>query len=137
VAATLAAMDGRGIVHVCAHGHHEQDNVLFSRLDLVDGPLMAYAIHQLAATPAHVVLSSCDVGRAVVRAGGELLGFTAALLYGGTRSVVSSASRVADDVAVKVMSAYHRALASGVQPARAIAEATACEPLVPFVCFGG
>ena len=137
VQATLAAIDGRGIVHLSAHGHHEQDNVLFSRLDLVDGPLMAYDIHQLAAAPAHVVLSSCDVGRAVVRAGDELLGFTAALLYGGTRSVVSSASRVADDVAIKVMSTYHRALASGVQPARALADAAASEPLVSFVCFGG
>jgi hypothetical protein len=137
VPATLAAMDGRGIVHVCAHGHHERENVLFSRLDLVDGPLMAYDVHQLAAAPAHVVLSACDIGRAVVRVGDEILGFTAALLYGGTRSVVSSASLVADDVAVKVMSTYHKALASGAYPARALADANASEPLVPFVCFGG
>jgi tetratricopeptide (TPR) repeat protein len=133
---TLNAIDGRGIVHLSAHGHHEQDNVLFSRLELIDGPLMAYDIHQLATAPAHVVLASCDIGRAVVRAGDELLGFTAALLYGGTRSVVSSASRVADDVSITVMSAYHRALASGAPPARALADAAASEPLVPFICFG-
>jgi CHAT domain-containing protein len=137
VRATLAALGGRGIVHIAAHGHHEQDNVLFSRLDLVDGPLMAYDIHQLPAAPAHVVLSSCDVGRAVVRAGDELLGFTAALLYGGTRTVLSSAVRIADDVSIGVMSAYHRRLASGAQPARALADAAAGEPVAPFVCFGG
>lgn len=136
VRAALAAIDGRGIVHIAAHGHHEQDNVLFSRLDLVDGPLMAYDIHQLKAAPAHVVLSCCEVGRTVVRTGDELLGFTAALLYGGTRAVVSSAVRVADDVAINVMSAYHRNLAAGVQPARALADAVATEPLAPFVCFG-
>lgn len=136
VAATLEAMDGRGIVHLAAHGHHEQENVLFSRLDLSDGPLMAHDVHQLASAPAHVVLSSCEVGRAVVRTGDELLGFTAALLYGGTRSVVSSASKVDDDVAVGVMRAYHRALVAGRRPARALADAAAGEPFVPFVCFG-
>jgi CHAT domain-containing protein/tetratricopeptide (TPR) repeat protein len=136
VPATLKAMDGRGIVHLAAHGHHEQENVLFSRLDLADGPLMAHDVHQLASAPAHVVLSSCEVGRAVVRAGDELLGFTAALLYGGTRSVVSSASKVDDDTAVGVMREYHRGLVAGRQPARALADAAAGEPLVPFVCFG-
>jgi hypothetical protein len=137
VAGTLFAMDGRDIVHICAHGHHEQDNVLFSRLDLVDGPLMAYDIHRLATAPGQVVLSSCDIGQPVVRAGDELLGFTAALLYGGTRVVVSSTSQVADDVALRVMSAYHRGLAAGLRPPRALADAAASEPLVPFVCFGG
>ena len=136
VLGTLMAMDGRGIVHICAHGHHEQDNVLFSRLDLVDGPLMAYDIHRLPTAPAQVVLSSCDIGQSVVRAGDELLGFTAALLYGGTRIVVSSASRVADDVALRVMSAYHRGLAAGLRPPRALADAAVTEPLVSFVCFG-
>jgi hypothetical protein len=137
VAATLKQADGRGIVHIAAHGHHEPDNVLFSRLDLSDGPLMAHDVQQLAAAPRHVVLSCCDVGRTVVRTGDELLGFTAALLYGGTRSVVSSVSRVADDVAIRVMSGYHRALAHGVDPPQALADAAATEPLTPFVCFGG
>jgi len=136
VQATLAAMDGRSVVHICAHGHHEHDNVLFSRLDLVDGPLMAHDIQLLGTAPAHVVLSSCDIGRTVVRAGDELLGFTAALLYGGTRTVVSSAGRVADDAAISIMSAYHRQLAAGAHPARALADAAASEPLMPFVCFG-
>lgn len=136
VSATLKAMDGRGIVHLAAHGHHEQENVLFSRLDLVDGPLMAHDVHQLASVPAHVVLSSCEVGRAVVRTGDELLGFTAALLYGGTRSVVSTASKVDDNIAVDVMREYHRALVAGQQPARALADAASGEPLIPFVCFG-
>ena len=58
--------------------------MLFSRLDLADGPLMAYDIQQLDSVPALITLSACDVGRAVVRSGDEHLGFTAALLYAGT-----------------------------------------------------
>jgi CHAT domain-containing protein/tetratricopeptide (TPR) repeat protein len=136
VAATLPAMAGRQVAHLAAHGHHEQENVLFSRLDLVDGPLMAYDIHQLGAAPEHVVLSSCDVGRMVVRSGDEILGFTAALLYSGTSTVVASVSRVPDEAAAGVMYAYHRALAAGAPSARALADSALAEPLIPFVCFG-
>jgi tetratricopeptide (TPR) repeat protein len=137
VSATLHALDGAPLAHLAAHGHHEQENFLFSRVDLADGPLMAYDIQQLAAAPRHVVLSSCDVGRTVVRPGEEILGFTAALLYIGTATVTSSVTRVADDAAVGIMTAYHRLLAAGARPAEALAEATAAEQFSPFVCFGG
>jgi tetratricopeptide (TPR) repeat protein len=136
VDATLRALDGARIAHLAAHGHHDHENVLFSTLDLADGPLMAYDIQGLSAAPRHVVLSACDVGRAVVRPGEELLGFTAALLYIGTETVISSVTRVADEAALSIMTAYHRALAAGARPARALAEASAAETLSPFVCFG-
>jgi CHAT domain-containing protein len=136
VTATLRALDGAALVHLAAHGHHDRENVLFSRLDLADGPLMAYDIQQLAAAPRHVVLSACDVGRTVVRPGEEILGFTAALLYVGTATVISSVTRVADDDAVSMMTGYHRALKSGARPAEALASVALAEPLSPFVCFG-
>lgn len=135
-AATLAALDGAPIAHLAAHGHHEPDNVLFSRLDFADGPLMAYDIARLAAPPRHVTLSACDVGRSVVAVGDETLGFTAALLYAGTSTVVSSVARVAHDVAADVMVEYHRRITEGVAPARALAEANAKHDLAPFVLFG-
>ena len=134
---TLRALDGVPLAHLAAHGHHDRENVLFSRLDLADGPLMAYDIQQLAAAPRHVVLSSCDVGRTVVRPGEEILGFTAALLYVGTTTVISSVTRVADDTAVGTMTAYHRLLAAGHPPAEALAQACLTEEFSPFVCFGG
>jgi CHAT domain-containing protein len=137
VGAALQALDGAPLAHLAAHGHHDQENFLFSRIDLADGPLMAYDIQNLAAAPRHVVLSSCDVGRTVVRPGEEILGFTAALLYIGTATVTSSVTRVGDDDAVGTMTAYHRLLASGNRPAEALAGATADEPFSPFVCFGG
>ncbi|MBB5953949.1 tetratricopeptide (TPR) repeat protein [Saccharothrix tamanrassetensis] len=133
---TLDAVKRSSLAHFASHGHHEQENVLFSRLDLVDGPLMAHDVHQLAAVPDHVVLSSCDIGQAVVRTGDEILGFTAALLYSGSRTVVSSVARVDDQAAVDVMTAYHQALTRGVPPGKALADATQTQQLMPFVCHG-
>jgi len=136
VHAALAALGGAPVAHLAAHGHHDGDNFLFSRLDLADGPLMAYDIQQLDAAPRHVVLSCCDVGRTAVRPGEEILGFTAALLYAGTATVISSVTRVADSAAMGVMTAYHRSLAAGSRPAEALAEAAATQEYSPFVCFG-
>lgn len=136
VSATLRALDGAWLAHLAAHGHHERENVLFSNLDLADGPLMAYDVGQLATAPHHVVLSACDVGRTVVRAGEEILGFTAALLYIGSSTVISAVSRVADHAALNVMTRYHHALRAGVRPAEALATAALAEPFSPFVCFG-
>jgi CHAT domain len=132
----LPALDGAPLVHLAAHGHHDQENFLFSRVDLADGPLMAYDIQRLTAAPRHVVLSSCDVGRTTVRPGEEILGFTAALLYIGTATVTASVTRVGDEAAVGTMAAYHRLLASGTRPAEALAAATAGDQFSPFVCFG-
>jgi tetratricopeptide (TPR) repeat protein len=136
VEATLRALERCSNVHFATHGHHERENVLFSRLDLIDGPLLAYDIHRLGRAPEHVVLSSCDVGQTIVRAGDEILGFTAALLYSGTRTVISSVARMDDNASVAVMAGYHRAVAAGTAPARALADAMTCEPLIPLVCFG-
>jgi hypothetical protein len=136
VSDTLAGLDGSPLAHLAAHGHDERENFLFSRLDLADGPLMAYDVQQLAVPPGQVILSACDVGRSVARPGEELLGFTAALLYIGTATVISSVARVADDAAVGVMTAYHQRLTAGARPAEALAGAAAGEPFSPFVCFG-
>jgi hypothetical protein len=136
VSATLRALDGAWLAHLAAHGHHERENVLFSNLDLADGPLMAYDVGQLATAPHHVVLSACDVGRTVVRPGDEVLGFTAALLYVGTATVISAVSRVADYAALSIMTRYHQALRAGARPAEALARAAETVPFSPFVCFG-
>ena len=136
VSATLRGLDGAWMAHLAAHGHHDRENFLFSRLDLADGPLMAYDIQQLAAAPRQVILSACDIGRSVVRPGEELLGFTAALFHVGTATVIASVARVADDAAVRIMTGYHRGLAAGAGPAGALAEAVLPEPFSPFICFG-
>ncbi len=58
VSATLRALDGAPLAHLAAHGHHDQENFLFSNVDLADGPLMAYDIQQLAVTAYHRLLAA-------------------------------------------------------------------------------
>lgn len=132
----VAAAAGAAVVHLAAHGHHEPANPLFSALRLADGPLFGYDLTRLAAPPRHVVLSACDLGRAVSRPGDEVLGMTAALLHAGTSAVVASVTRVNDDVACEVVVDYHRRLRGGLAPASALAGALAGRDDAPFLCFG-
>jgi hypothetical protein len=136
-AAVLAALDGADVVHLAAHGTHETANPLFSALRLADGPIFGFDVGRLDRPPSHVVLSACDLGLATERPGDELLGMTAALLHAGTRTVVASVARVADEVAERVSVAYHGAVRDGAAPADALAAATAGETEeAPFVLFG-
>ncbi|GAB3992706.1 hypothetical protein GCM10029992_02520 [Glycomyces albus] len=132
----LQSLDGASVAHLAAHGNHEPENVLFSRLNFAQGPLNAYELLGLDQPPAHVVLSSCDLGRSTVTVGHETLGFTAALLHAGTSTVVSSLGRVPDDLAAEMMIDYHRRCAAGATPAEALAAVGENRPWHPFVCFG-
>ena len=132
----LDAMSGAATVHVAAHGEHDPDNALFSRIWLQDGPLMAYDLQTLPQAPGHVVLASCDSGRNAVHPGDDVLGLPAAFLHAGTRTVVASVARIGDESARLVMTGYHRALATCGSPAEALAEATREDPLSAYVCFG-
>ncbi|WP_344489678.1 CHAT domain-containing protein [Glycomyces endophyticus] len=132
----LKALDGASVAHLAAHGHHEADNVLFSRLDFGLGPLNAYELLGLDQPPTHVVLSACDLGRSTVEVGNETLGFTAALLHAGTSTVVSSLAKVPDAMAADMMLEYHRRCAAGASPAEALAAVGEQRPWHPFVAFG-
>ncbi|MFC4002684.1 CHAT domain-containing protein [Prauserella oleivorans] len=135
--AVLSALDGSGVAHLVAHGAHEPANALFSRLDLVDGPLFAHEAARLPNPPERVVLASCELAMSHIRPGEEALGFAGALLAGGSRTVVGAVARVGDRAAAEAMTCLHRSLASGTSPAVALAEATAADPLRrPFLCLG-
>jgi tetratricopeptide (TPR) repeat protein len=134
--AALAALDGSGIAHLAAHGHHQPDNALFSTLDLAGGPLLGYDIQRLTRAPSMVVLSSCDLGLTDVRPGDEAFGMVAALLGAGSTSVIASVARIADQTAMAVMTGYHRAVVDGHRPAAALASSTPADPASAFVCFG-
>ncbi|MFD9703652.1 CHAT domain-containing protein [Lentzea sp. NPDC059081] len=133
----LAHLDGADLVHVAAHGEHETENALFSRLELADGPLFAHELGRLRTPPAHVVLAACELALNRIRPGDEALGFAGAMLAGGTRTVVAAASKVGDEASAAAMADYHRALAAGAAPAVALAEAMAKDPFRrPFLCLG-
>ena len=154
--AVLKAMDGAKLVHIAAHGTHEPANAMFSRLELVDGGLLAHEVARLPRPPEHIVLAACELALSHIRPGDEPLGFAGAMLASGSRTVVAAVNRVghrsaaltmtdyhrrlvstsAQDLA-EAMTDYHRRLASGTRPARALAEATAADPLRrPFILLG-
>ncbi|WP_285752603.1 CHAT domain-containing protein [Lentzea sp. NBRC 105346] len=136
-AAVLYRLDGADLVHIAAHGEHEPENALFSRLELVDGPIFAHELGRLRKPPARVVLAACELALNRIRPGDEALGFAGAMLAGGTRTVVAVTSKVGDEASAAAMGDYHRALAAGAAPAVALAEAMAKDPYRrPFVCLG-
>jgi tetratricopeptide (TPR) repeat protein len=119
----LAHMNGAAVLHLAAHGSVRSDNPLFSSLTLADGPLTVYELERLTRPPHHVVLAACDTGRPHIVAGEELLGFGAALLGGGTATLVAPVVPVPDVATVPLMRSYHEGLRSGRSPAEALAVA--------------
>jgi tetratricopeptide (TPR) repeat protein len=136
--AAAGALRTAGVVHLAAHGRHEPENPLFSWVRLADGPLFAHELEGADLGGSLVVLSSCEVGRASVRPGGEVLGMASVLLRLGAGTVVAALAPIRDDLAARVMPQLHRLLAAGVPAPTALATvaADAGEP-VPLACFAG
>ncbi|MBA2552783.1 MAG: CHAT domain-containing protein [Geodermatophilaceae bacterium] len=136
VAALAARVD---LLHIAAHGKHDEENPLFSSVQLADGLWFGHDIAALPRLPRHVVLSACELGMSTVRWGDETLGMTAAWLHVGASSVISAVADVNDGAACGVLADVHRGLAAGLLPAVALARAMAAQDddvPVPFVCFG-
>nr|WP_328701671.1 CHAT domain-containing tetratricopeptide repeat protein [Amycolatopsis pittospori] len=137
VKSVLAALDGAKLAHIAAHGAHEPENALFSRLELADGALFAHEMAGLAQPPSQVVFAACELALNRIRPGDEVLGFASALLASGSRTVIAPLSRVGDEAAAAAMDDYHRGLAEGAGPATALAKTIAVDPFRrPFVCLG-
>lgn len=136
-AATTAALERCSVVHAAAHGTHHEQNPLFSSLLLADGPLFAHELAGRRLAAQHLVLSACDVGRAVVRPGDEPLGLTAALLVGGVDSVVAAVAPVQDGSTADALAAYHRQLAAGADAAAALAAIAVDHPESRSFCVYG
>lgn len=133
VKAALAASE---LVHIAAHGRHEEQSPFFSSLRMTDGPVFAHELPREVGAR-HVVLSACDVGQANVRPGDEPLGLTAALLSLGVGSVVAAVAPVRDEVAEAAMVAYHRRLAEGQAASQALARAVEEHPGARAFCLFG
>lgn len=131
-----AALASASVVHLAAHGHHVDQNPLFSSLDMGDGPVFA---HELTAPLAAelVILSACDVGRSRGRVGDEPLGLAAALLSLGVQCVVAATSPVHDDVAAAAMADLHQRLVGGVDVATALRDTAAHVPGAESFCAYG
>jgi CHAT domain-containing protein len=137
VSSVLELLDGAGMAHIAAHGVSEPQNVHFSRLELVDGPLYAHALTGLDHYPRHVVLTASELPARKPRPTEDPFGFASVLLAGGTRTVTASASRLGAEAYAVAMADYHRRLAAGASPAVALAATIAVDPLRrPFICIG-
>jgi hypothetical protein len=136
-AVVLDALDGARLAHLVAHGVHEPQNALFSRLELADGPIYAHELGRLRRPPRHLVLASCELALSRIYPDAEALGFAGVLLRAGARTVIAAVSRVGDEAAAATMAEYHRRLGVGMLPADALAAAVAEDPLRrPFLCLG-
>jgi len=132
----LTSLDGARLAHVAAHGSHEPENAMFSRLELADGDLYAHEMTRLRRPPKHVVLAACELALSRIRPGDETLGFAGALLAVGVCTVTAALTRIGDEAAATAMADYHRRLID-TSPAIALADMTAADPLRrPFVCLG-
>ena len=141
VAAVMRALDGATVAHLACHGHFRSDSPLFSSLELADGPLNAYELQRLRRPPQLIVLSACDLATSDTRPGDELLGFAAALIGMGTRTIIASVVPVPDAGTKRLMISLHGHLTAGDPPSVALAKAQ--ERLSPrgfgqagFVCLG-
>ena len=137
-AAVIDALEGASIAHVACHGRFRADSPLFSALELADGPLNVYELQRLRRPPQLVVLSACDLAISDTRPGDELLGFAAALIGMGTRTIIASVVPVPDSAAKRLMTTLHCHLTAGRSPAAALADAqeTLRQRRSGFVCIG-
>jgi CHAT domain-containing protein len=145
VADVAAALDGAGSAHIAAHGRFRDDNPLFCALELADGALTVYDLERLRRAPRRLVLSSCESGLSAVRAGDELMGFTAAVLALGTATVIAAVAPVPDEATQGLMLALDDELRQGTPPAAALVRARertegddrrGAVARAAFVCFG-
>ncbi len=105
----------RQVVHIASH-------VIFQpTAPLETGVLLArsrwlrasdFYLHPYYLAGAPLVLSACESGRGQI-AGGDLLGFTSALLYAGAPWIIASLWKVADAATARLMVELHRYLQAG------------------------
>ncbi len=108
------------VVHIAAHGQLREDNPMFSRVELADGPLTIHHLERLHAVPSLVVLSACEAAASRHYRSGGALGPASALTALGVRSVLAPVRPVADGVTCELMVRFHRHLAAGKSPSAAL-----------------
>ncbi len=124
----IAALAGINIFHFSSHAFFDLHHPLDSSLILAKGAQLS--LRELipimqAEMPAMVVLSACETGRVrITSTPDESLGFPAAFLHSGVRTVLSTLWPVDDRAATFLVSRYYRELlVEKKTPARALQSA--------------
>lgn len=142
VSRCLDLLCGVDVAHFACHGRFRADSPLFSSLRLADGDLTFYDLEQCERLPHTIVMSACNAGQNAVLQGGALLGMASALIQLGVSSVIAPLTPVNDERSVDLMVRLHTHLATGSEPAEALAKASIGPDgeldatAAPFICFG-
>ncbi|MGB6181830.1 MAG: CHAT domain-containing protein [Rhodococcus sp. (in: high G+C Gram-positive bacteria)] len=123
------------VLHVCAHGGHSREHPLFSSMRLADGPWFGHDVCQLDSVPSLVIVSACEMGRAVGEY--DTLGMARAWLHAGARCVVAAPANIDDGRAADVFPGLHGRIAAGEVPGDALAGLLPRGSVgVPVLCYG-
>src|SRR5262249_5005347 len=108
------------ILHIASHAAFRLDQPDLSFIELADGQLLTDDLLQEDLGYELVTLSACETGRTQVAAGDELIGLGRGFLYAGAGALAASLWRVADEVALPLMSGFYGALHAGASKASAL-----------------
>ena len=128
---------GRRYVHIATHGVVQDGDPLFASGLLLDPPapgepvesehlddfLQTYEMFDLELDAEVVVLSACDTGLGLPRAGEGLVGISRALFFAGARCLVLSLWPVADLPTRQLMEAFYEGLRANTAAATALSQA--------------
>lgn len=115
---------GARILHLATHGRISPQAPTASAIALAGEDELTMAdLAGLALDADLVVLSACDTGRGEPTFGGELVGFTRALLATGARRALVSLWPVNDLATCVLMEAFYQRLVGGDSPAQALSRA--------------
>ncbi len=106
----LNMLASHDLVHVSAHCTFRDDSVMFSSIEMADGPVPIYELGRLTDTPSLVVLAACGAGRWEGVGSAQWLGIVPELLRSGTDCLVAPIQAVADSDAGVVMAEFYRHL---------------------------
>ncbi|MEM7538115.1 MAG: CHAT domain-containing protein, partial [Chloroflexota bacterium] len=131
------------ILHLAAHGKYEDNNPLFTRIELApdtvsgrdsdsdiedsstnDGWLEVHEIFNLNLSDANlVVLSACDTSNATMTRGDDLIGLPRAFIYAGAPAVITTLWPIDDDASAVLMETFYQHWLSGMTTAEALRSA--------------
>jgi CHAT domain-containing protein len=117
-----------GIVHIATHGSVDAQFPMYSALLLAgsedeDGLLEARELMELELDAELLVLSACETASGDLVDGEGVVGLSWAALGAGARTAVVSQWRVDSAATAELMIRFHRRIAAGLSPARALREA--------------
>ena len=97
-------------LHFATHGQINSKTPEFSNILLHDGCLNLYEIFELELNADLVVLSACETGLGKLVAGEGMIGFTRALMYAGTPSIILSLWEVGANSTMDLFTNYYEKL---------------------------